>query len=96
MPEPISEPVGNLNAEMLRNLPNYGGDEPPVFFGHYWLPTHWERAPLAPNIASLDFSAAFGNNPLTAYRWNGERELIPRNFATASAGQTNALENSRC
>ena len=84
MPEPIPEPVGNLTAEMLHNLPNYGGDEPPVFFGHYWLPPHWERAPMAPNIASLDFSAAFENNPLTAYRWNGERELTPLNFVTTN------------
>ncbi len=85
MPQPILDPVGNLTAEMLRNLPNYGEDEPPVFFGHYWLPPHWKRAPMAPNIASLDFSAAFENNPLTAYRWHGERELTHLNFITAIA-----------
>ena len=85
MPEPIPESIGDLTAGMLRDLPNYGPDEPPVFFGHYWLPAHWERAPLAPNVASLDFSAAFGDNPLTAYRWNGERELTPLNFVTATA-----------
>lgn len=84
MPEPIEKSLGDLTPEMLRNLPNYAGHEPPVFFGHYWLPTHWERAPMAPNIASLDFSAAFENNPLTAYRWNGERELTPLNFVTTN------------
>ena len=85
MPEPMLEPLGKVTSEMLADLPSYGRDEPPVFFGHYWLPAHWERRSLTPNIASLDFSAAFGDNPLTAYRWNGERELTPLNFVTATA-----------
>lgn len=85
MPEPMVELKVRLEEAMLNDLPNYGPDEPPVFFGHYWLPAHWERAPMAPNIASLDFSAAFESNPLTAYRWNGERELTPLNFVTATA-----------
>jgi hypothetical protein len=83
MPEPIMASLGRVTAEMLGDLPNYGPDERPVFFGHYWLPPHWERAPLAANLASLDFSAAFGDNPLTAYRWNGERNLTPLNFVTS-------------
>ncbi len=85
MPEPMFEPLGKVTSGMLADLPSYGRDEPPVFFGHYWLPAHWERRSLTPNIASLDFSAAFGDNPLTAYRWNGERELTPLNFVTATA-----------
>lgn len=83
MPEPITASLGRVTAEMLGDLPNYGPDERPVFFGHYWLSPHWERAPLAANLASLDFSAAFGDNPLTAYRWNGERNLTPLNFVTS-------------
>jgi hypothetical protein len=85
MPEPMAASFGRVTAELLNDLPNYPADAPPVFFGHYWLPTHWERAPLAANLASLDFSGAFGSNPLTAYRWNGERELTPMNFVTATA-----------
>ena len=85
MPEPMAASFGRVTTEILNDLPNYPADAPPVFFGHYWLPTHWERTPLAANIASLDFSGAFGDNPLTAYRWNGERELTPLNFVTATA-----------
>ncbi len=83
MPEPMEEDVGKLTADTLRELPNYATEDPPVFFGHYWLPPHWERAPMAPNIASLDYSGAFGTNTLTAYRWSGERELATVNFVTA-------------
>ena len=84
MPEPMAASFGGLTADLLNDLPNYPAEAPPVFFGHYWLPTHWERAPLATNVASLDFSGAFGSNPLTAYRWNGERELTPLNFVNSN------------
>jgi hypothetical protein len=84
MPKPMAASLGRLTAELLNDLPNYPVDAPPVFFGHYWLPTHWERAPLATNIASLDFSGAFESNPLTAYHWNGERELTPLNFVSSN------------
>lgn len=80
MPRPMGEFQEKLNVEMLRHLPNYGADEPPVFFGHYWLPPEWERAPMAPNIASLDYSGAANGNPLTAYRWDGENKLSREKF----------------
>jgi hypothetical protein len=51
-----------------------------VFFGHYWLPPDHPRAPLAPNLACLDFSAARGDHPLVAYRWEGESILNPAHF----------------
>jgi hypothetical protein len=69
---------------MLNRLPNYGPEEPPVFFGHYWLPADAPKAPQAPNIACLDFSGGL-DGPLVAYRWDGERELTPLNFITATA-----------
>ncbi len=47
----------------------YGGHEPPVFFGHYWL--RGEPAPIASNLACLDYSAGAGG-PLAAYCWRGD------------------------
>ena len=45
---------------------HYGPDEPPVFFGHYWL-TGRPR-PLEDNLACLDYSAGKGGK-LVAYHW---------------------------
>lgn len=84
MPEPFDSP-GDASKQDLLRLPSYGADEPPVFFGHYWMPPQREREPLAPNIACLDYSAAFADNALTAYRWDGERVLSPAKFITAPA-----------
>jgi hypothetical protein len=81
MPEPFEVP-GDAEPQDLRRIPNYAPDEPPVFFGHYWFPADFKRAPLAPNIACLDYSGAFGDNPLTAYRWDGERVLSAEKFVT--------------
>lgn len=50
---------------------------PPVFFGHYWLTQH--PAPMAPNLACVDYSAADGGD-LVAYRWEGEPELRATHF----------------
>lgn len=83
MPEPFDVP-GDAAPHDLRRIPNYGADEPPVFFGHYWLPPERKREPLARNIACLDYSGAFGDHPLTAYRWDGERELSAEKFVTAT------------
>lgn len=59
----------------------YVYDEPvPVFFGHYWrrgTPEH--LVDWTAQTACLDFSAVKGE-PLTAYRWTGERELRAGNF----------------
>ena len=83
MPTPFDE-AGEAEVGQLRQMPNYGPEEPPVFFGHYWLPADQEKAPLRHNIACLDFSAA-REGPMVAYRWNGERELTPLNFVTSTA-----------
>jgi hypothetical protein len=72
----VDEPV---LWEHLRHLPCYAEDAPPVFFGHYWLPPTMEKAPLAPNLACLDYGAG-RNGPLTAYRWNGETRLTADAF----------------
>lgn len=49
----------------------------PVFFGHYWLTG--TPHPQTPNIACVDYSAGRGE-PLVAYRWDGETELLPEKF----------------
>ena len=60
----------------------YGRDEPPVFFGHYWLTG--KPAPIASNLACLDYSAGKGGQ-LVAYHWReGDGELSEKNFITAS------------
>lgn len=61
-------------------LPGHVG-ESPVFVGHYWL--SGDHAPLAPRIASVDYSVAKGG-PLVAYRWNGERDLLTSGFVSSS------------
>lgn len=83
MPEPY-EGVGDANPQHLRELPNYGVDEPPVFFGHYWLAPERPKEPLRHNLACLDFSAA-GKGPLVAYRWDGETVLSAAKFVGAGA-----------
>ena len=88
MPEPIglNHP---LSPEDHRSLPNYPAAAPPVFMGHYWMPPLAPKAPLAPNIACLDYSGAFGDNPIVAYRWDGEKELIASKFTHTIPTQSN-------
>lgn len=80
LPMEINHPIKERH---LKTIPNYPADAPPVFFGHYWMPPDAPRAPLAPNLACLDYSAAFANNPLVAYRWDGEQTLTADKFFTA-------------
>ncbi len=70
-----------VDSWLLNRLPKYEPGEPPVFFGHYWLPADAPKAPLAPNIACLDFSGGL-EGPLVAYRWDGEQTLRSENFVT--------------
>ncbi len=66
------------------HLIEYSHEEPPVFFGHYWMDTE-EPQVLAANIACLDYSvAAKGGGKLVAYRWDGERELSNDKFVYVS------------
>ena len=56
----------------------------PIFFGHYWL----RGIPVVSgdHAACLDFSVA-KKGFLTAYRWSGERTLLPNNIVYAKAEQ---------
>jgi hypothetical protein len=46
--------------------------EPPVVFGHYWLPKDWQPAPIMPNVICVDYSAG-NDGPLVAYSFDPER-----------------------
>jgi hypothetical protein len=50
--------------------------------GHYWLPPSHPKAPLAANVACVDFSVAKGG-PLVAYRWDGAGPLAESAFVTS-------------
>jgi hypothetical protein len=65
------------------HLVEYSHDDVPVFMGHYWLTG--KPAPLAPNIACLDYSVAKPGGKLVAYRWDGERTLQADKFVAVTA-----------
>ncbi len=69
----------------LIQIDPYETNEPPVFFGHYWL-TNERPEILALNVACLDYSVAKGG-ALCAYRWDGESQLSNENFVTVEANR---------
>jgi hypothetical protein len=69
-------PDTSMSTEALDVIPGYGADEPPVFFGHYWIPGDTPPEIQAPNVCCLDYSIA-ENGRLAAYRWDGESKLDP-------------------
>jgi hypothetical protein len=72
-----------LPRKVLVEARPYPAGAPPVFFGHYWL-TGKAPAPLAGNVACLDYSVAAGGF-LCAYRYDGEPLVDPARFVTAGA-----------
>jgi len=70
-------PAGPAALEMALAYPD---DSPPVFFGHYWL--SGTPAPLAANVACLDYSVARAGGSLAAYRWDGEPTLRSDRFVS--------------
>ena len=60
------------------HLVEYSHKAPPVFLGHYWM--EGQPAPLAPNIACLDYSVVNPGGKLVAYRWDGEQILEPDKY----------------
>ena len=63
----------------LARCPDYGEDERPVLFGHYWLPAE-APAPLTVNAGCVDYSVAKPGGRLVAYTWRGEPTLEPEHF----------------
>ena len=84
-PNSNQEPDTLIPTEWQTNDLAYRPDEPPVFFGHYWVPADTAREPLAPNVACLDYSAA-KDGDMVAYRWDGEPVLDARKFVAAGKG----------
>ncbi|TVQ50455.1 MAG: metallophosphoesterase [Gammaproteobacteria bacterium] len=79
-PELIAQlPDALVNEGASRGYP---ADAPPVFIGHYWLTG--KPAPLAPNVACLDYSVAKPGGQLVAYRWEGEQILKVSSFVSVS------------
>lgn len=60
------------------HLVEYSHDACPLVLGHYWL--SGTPAPLAPNIACVDYSVGKPNGQLVAYRWDGEQTLSADKF----------------
>ncbi len=61
----------------------YDATNPPVFVGHYWMPDALP-APLASNVACVDYSVA-KDGMLAAYRHHGESVLRAENFVTVAS-----------
>jgi hypothetical protein len=72
------------------HLIEYSHESPPVFLGHYWLTG--TPAPLASNIACLDYSVAKPGGKLVAYRWDGERELRADRFVSVPTQEFGLVE----
>jgi hypothetical protein len=56
---------------------DYPEEAPPVFFGHYCLGNG--PYPIRKNLCCVD-GCVIMSKKLAAYRWNGEKELIPENM----------------
>jgi len=65
------------SVEMAPSYEPYSPDRPIVFFGHYCLSEG--PAILQQNVCCLD-SCVVTTGRLAAYRWSGEKELIPGNL----------------
>lgn len=79
-PDCDTVPDSVVDPKAIPSWNGYGSGEPPVFFGHYWLPPSFPTKPVASNAACLDYSVAQKGGQLAAYRWNGEKVLSPANF----------------
>ena len=78
---PASDTVPELEVseEALARLSIYDESEPPVIFGHYWMPPE-ALGCLAKNAACVDYSVASEHGVLAAYRWSGEATLSDANL----------------
>ena len=78
-PDPLPPDVAEMPLEdrLRPRDTSYLNAQLPLFVGHYWL--QGEPAPLAPNLACLDYSAVAGGR-LVAYRMDRERVLDRSKF----------------
>jgi hypothetical protein len=82
-------PATRLPARAAAEARPYPRTAPPVFFGHYWLADP-APAPLAANVACLDYSVARGGF-LCAYRFDGEAALSRERFARTPTRQAESV-----
>lgn len=78
-PDPLPQALAlsEISISHRQQMVYYEACEPPLFVGHYWL--RGRPAPLAPNLACLDYSAVkYGR--LVAYRFDGETRLLNSKF----------------
>ena len=72
-----------LELPARANRKGYPATDPPVFVGHYWMPSK-SPEPLAPNVTCVDYSVA-KDGLLVAYRFNGESTLDISNYTAVPA-----------
>lgn len=74
-------PEYTVPVQILPNVHPYPENAPPLFFGHYCR----SKGPfiIKNNLCCVD-SCVTGTGNLTAYRWSGEKKLIPENLMTVS------------
>ena len=70
-------PHYTIPKELNSSRKSYNENEPIVFFGHYCMRNSDNI--IAPNLCCLD-SCVSKNGKLAAYRWSGEKELVPENL----------------
>lgn len=63
----------------------------PIVVGHYWM--DGTPAPIAHNVACVDYSVARGGN-LVAYRWDGETVLTAQKFVSCGVAADPAALNA--
>ncbi|OEY66970.1 metallophosphoesterase [Marinobacter sp. X15-166B] len=91
-PDPLPEAIAQrpLSDAEKAQLLTYPATELPVFVGHYWM--SGEPAPIAPNVACLDYSAVkYGK--LVAYRMDDERELSRDKFVSVEVERPGLIES---
>ena len=70
-------PLYTIPKELISERSSYDENAPIVFFGHYCMKNGDNI--IAPNLCCLD-SCVSRNGKLTAYRWSGEKKLLPENL----------------
>jgi hypothetical protein len=83
-PDCATVPNAPIDSHGPEAWSGYDPTEPPVFFGHYWLPPTLQAQPVGPNVACLDYSVAKPGGKLVAYRWDGEALLESNRFVEVS------------
>lgn len=73
----LDQQTANISIK-AEELVGYPAIEKPLFLGHYWM--NGKPAPLADNVACLDYSVAKPSGKLVAYRWDGEQKLLKEKF----------------